>query len=272
MKKIIDVGYLRDERLEAYLKEDVNNKLVFHNYTCLEAMKADTYNMKLTFEIVGKYTNQIQALKGIDEIWKVDYNSTDFQETFISEEQTLLFQNFFLRVSGADDSDTEDAKDLERRSRYAAKCIDEITVVGIAMAMIIEMYIKEMDKDFIEYVRTGKEWKKNEYEFVRTNVHEICKKPFKEIYGIQLSEKENILNHYIFRDNLSKFFLALKWVTEHGWKSYPVENMRNDIIDMFYVSFASYFDGVLSNDKKVNSIYEQVIDFIAFYENNSPNN
>ncbi|MEK6645636.1 MAG: hypothetical protein AABY84_03055 [Candidatus Firestonebacteria bacterium] len=108
MKKIIDVGYLRDKRVETYLKDAVNNILVFHNYTYLEALKgADSYNMKKSLEIVAKYTNQIQALKGIDEIMKVDYNSTDFRETFIDEGLTLTLQKFCLRVSGVDDSDTE---------------------------------------------------------------------------------------------------------------------------------------------------------------------
>jgi len=272
VKKIIDVSCLRDESLEAYLKEDVNNLLVFHNYTCLEAMKANSYSMKKSFEIVAKYTNQIQALKGIDEIWKADYNSTDFQETFISKELTLLFQNFILKVSGSDDSDTEDANDLGRRSQFAAKCIDEMTGVGVLMPLIIKNYAKEMDKDFIKYVRAGKKWTTNEYEFVHTHVHEMCKTTFNKIYGRQLSENENILNYYLFRDILSKFFLALKWVTEHGWESYPVDKMRNDVIDMLYVTFATYFDGVLSNDKKVNSIYQWAVDFIEFFENNEPNN
>ena len=151
-----------------------------------------------------------------------------------------------------------------RRSRYAAGCLDKITGVGILMSKIIEIYIQEMDKDFVKYIRTGKTWTINEYEYVRTHVHRISEKPFKEIYGTQLSEKENILNHYIFRSNLSNFLLALKWVTEHGWTAYPSEKMRNDVVDMFYVSFATYFDGVLSNDRKINSIYQQAIDFITF--------
>ena len=273
MKKIIDVGYLRDKNVEAYLKADVDNVLVFHNYTYLEAMKGvGSYNMKKSLEIVAKYTNQIQAVIGIDEIMMVDYNSTNFKETFISKELTLILRKFCLRVSKADDSDTEDAKDLVRRSRAATQDLDKMMGVGVLMPIIIETYIQEMDKDFVKYVRTGKKWTMKEYEFVRSHVHEICKKPFKEIYGTQLSEKENILNHYIFRDNLTTFFLALKWVTEHGWINYPVEKMRNDIIDMHYVTFATYFDGVLSNDKKINSIYQQAIDLIAFYKNNTSNN
>lgn len=269
MKKIIDVGYLRDEKVEAYLKDDVDNLLVFHNYTFLEAMKgADSYNMKKSFEIVAKYTNQIQALKGLDEIMMIDYNLTDFKETFISEKLTLILQKFCLRVSRADDSDTEDAKDLARRSRYAAECIDKMTGISILISKIIETYIKEMDKNFVKYIRTGKKWTIDEYEIVCTHVHKMCEKAFKKIYGTQLPERENILNHYIFRSNLSTFFLALKWVTEHGWTSYPANKMRNDMIDMFYVTFATYFDGVLSNDRKINLIYRQAIDFITFFKNN----
>lgn len=273
MKKIIDVGYLRDKKVEAYLKDDVGNLLVFNNYTLLEAVKgAGLYNMKKSLEIVAKYTNQIRVLKGIDEIMKVDYNSTDFRETFISKELTLTLQKFCLRVSGADDSDIEDAKDLLERSRYATECLDKMTGISVFFLSLIKFYKQEMDKDFLKYISTGKNWTIKEYEYVRTHVHRICEKPFKEIYGTQLPEKENILNHFIFRQNLCSFLLILKWVTEHGWTSCPVEKMRNDAVDMFYVVCATYFDGVLSNDRKINSIYQQAIDLIAFYENNTSNN
>ena len=62
--------------------------------------------------------------------------------------------------------------------------------------------------------------------------------------------------------------LILKWLIDHGWETYPDEKMRNDAVDMFYVTFATYFDGVLSNDRKINSIYRQAIDFITFFKNN----
>jgi hypothetical protein len=242
MIKIIDVGYLRDERVEAYLKDDVNNLLAFTVFACMEALKAD-------------------------------YNSKNFRETFIDKEQTLTFPEFCIRVSRVDDSDTEFAKNLLEKSQRATECLDGIADNAALMLKAITAYSREMDKGFLKNIRTGKKWKIDEYQYVCTQVLEACKKIFqKKINETQLPTKENFLNHYIFRYTLSCFLLVLKWLTDRGWTSHPAEKVRNDTVDMSYVAFATYFDGVLSKDKKINSIYPKVIDFLGFLKNNSPNN
>lgn len=35
------------------------------------------------------------------------------------------------------------------------------------------------------------------------------------------------------------------------------ERVRNDMVDMTFVAYATYFDGVMSSDKNVNRIYEE---------------
>lgn len=274
MIKIIDVGYLRDERVEAYLKDDVNNLLAFTDFACMEVLKGGVlYNIKKSLEIVAKYANQILILKSMPKIMKVDYNSKNFRETFIDKEQTLTFPEFCIRVSRVDDSDTEFAEDLLKRSRDATKCLNEIIGNAALMLKAIKAYNQKMDQDFLKYIRTGKKWRINEYQYACTQVLEVCKKLFEmNINKTQLPEKENFLNHYIFRHTLSNYLLVLKWLIDHGWTSYPDVKMRNDSVDMTYVAFATYFDGVLSKDKKINSIYPKVIDFVGFLENNASNN
>jgi hypothetical protein len=36
------------------------------------------------------------------------------------------------------------------------------------------------------------------------------------------------------------------------------ERLRNELVDMVFVACATYFDGILSKENKVNDIYEQV--------------
>jgi hypothetical protein len=258
MIKIIDVGYLRDKKkVEAYLKGDVNNLLVFTDYTCMESLKGDSlHNIKNSLEIVSEYSDQVVILKNTSEIMRVDYNLMDFRKAFIDEKQTLSFSEFCIRVSGADDSDTEFAKGLLKRSRDATAFLEGLASDAVLVLQAVTSYNQELDKEFLKYIRTGKEWTINEYQYACTQVFELYKNLFeKNVSDTQLPKKENFLDHFLFRHSLSNFLLVLKWLIDHGWKSYPAENMRNDGVDMFYVTFATYYDGVLSNDKKVNSIY-----------------
>ena len=61
---------------------------------------------------------------------------------------------------------------------------------------------------------------------------------------------------------LRKSVLRLKWIAEGGIEQYPIEKMRNDLVDITYSAHATYFDGLLSDDQKVNDIYFQAKQFI----------
>lgn len=274
MIKIIDVGYLRDARVEAYLKDNANNLLAFTDFACMEALKGGVLsNIKNSLKIVAKYANQILILKCLPEIMKVDYNSENYKETFIDADQTLIFPEFCIKIVESDGSDIEFEKDLLKRSRKATECLNE-KIKGAALVFEgITAFNQEVDQNFLEYVRSGEKWTINEYQYACAQVLELCKILFeKNINNTKLPEKENFINHYIFRSILSGYLLVLKWLTDHGWKSYPDVKMRNDVVDMSYVAFATYFDGVLSNDKKINSIYPKVIEFIGFLKNSASNN
>lgn len=272
MIKIVDAGCLRDEKVEAYLNNDVNNLLAFTDYSCMEALKGGTlYNIKKSLKVVSEYSNQIVILKSSSEIMRVDYNLMDFRKAFIDEKQTLSFPEFCIEVSRADNSDAEFTKDLLERSRDATKFLESLASSAVLLLQAITSYNQELDKEFLKYIRTDEKWTINEYQYACTQVFELYKTSFrKNIFETQSPEIENFLDHFLFRHSLSNFLLVLKWLIDHGWKSYPAENMRNDGVDMFYVTFATYYDGVLSNDKKVTSIYQQAIGFIEFLENNSP--
>jgi hypothetical protein len=47
----------------------------------------------------------------------------------------------------------------------------------------------------------------------------------------------------------------MKWLSEGGYDGLPIQKLQNDIIDTAYVAYATYFDGLLSNDNKMNEIY-----------------
>ena len=62
-------------------------------------------------------------------------------------------------------------------------------------------------------------------------------------------------NNYMFRWALAGYLLSMKWLSEGGYESLPIQKLQNDIVDTAYVAYATYFDGLLSNDNKMNEIY-----------------
>lgn len=66
-------------------------------------------------------------------------------------------------------------------------------------------------------------------------------------------------NMFIFRVALCGYLLCLRWISEGGAKTVRLEKMRNDLVDIFIAAYATYFDGLLTADKKLNAIYHEAV-------------
>ena len=69
---------------------------------------------------------------------------------------------------------------------------------------------------------------------------------------------ETLPNSLVFRYALAGYLLALRWISDGGINSVPTTTLTNDLADMAHVAYATYFDGVLSADGKLNELYEEV--------------
>ena len=67
-------------------------------------------------------------------------------------------------------------------------------------------------------------------------------------------------NTFIFRYCLCRYIYALTLLTPGRVQVKKSETLRNELVDMVvFVACATYFDGILSNEYKVNDIYEQAM-------------
>jgi hypothetical protein len=74
--------------------------------------------------------------------------------------------------------------------------------------------------------------------------------------ALKIGRGPQIRNTFIFRFALCGYISILKRVEDGGVGNVKAEKLRNDVIDVNFATFATYFDGLLTDDKRANSIYE----------------
>lgn len=72
-----------------------------------------------------------------------------------------------------------------------------------------------------------------------------------------LRSVDEVPNTFLFRSALCSFLWALDWISTGGPKGVKTERIRNDLVDVTFATFATYFDGLLSMDEKPCRIYRQ---------------
>ena len=71
-----------------------------------------------------------------------------------------------------------------------------------------------------------------------------------------LSRFDEVPNTFIFRNALCMYLLALEWAAFGGVKDASPDRLRNDMIDMNFAAYATFFDGLLSADAKLVRIHQ----------------
>ncbi len=92
---------------------------------------------------------------------------------------------------------------------------------------------------------------------------EFAASMFRTILDNPPREYEEARNRIIFRQVLSYCALFTVWSAQGGIHSAREKTLKNDIIDSSHAAYASFFDGVLTNDSKLREVYKIAIGLLG---------
>jgi hypothetical protein len=64
-------------------------------------------------------------------------------------------------------------------------------------------------------------------------------------------------NTFLFRTALCVYLLAKRWISVGGAHQAKPARIRNDLVDVNFAVFATYFDAFLTADRKINQLYHE---------------
>ncbi len=258
MKKIIDVNYFRDPALTNYLKLDKGNKVVFCDYACMEAYKGNALNnISRTIEIVSKYSEQVIVLKSTRDVIKVTLSGNHL-ELLEDPVQTKEFKIFCLDVERATQGDAALIAQILNNGKIAsdhfAKMRDDAALVALGMGKLS----KSFKPDYLSALKKKEYLKPEVIDKIIKDIILLAAFLFQNHPDIRdIPQVPHVKDSYIFRFAISAYFLSLHWICNGGPGNVNRDKLRNDVVDMNYVTYATYFDGLLTNDKKMIEIYQK---------------
>ncbi|MBU4343976.1 MAG: hypothetical protein L6247_00880 [Desulfobacteraceae bacterium] len=258
MKKIIDANYFQDPALTDYLRSDKRNFVVFSDYACMEAYKGNAIkNISKSIEIVSQFPDQVIVLKGTRDIVKLSL-LPDGLNKFEDPIQTREFKIFCLGVSRAVQGDLALASQVLQKGQLATEHFNKILKDTEAIAK----GIKELTKSFKhDHLRALRKKEKLEPEVINRIIRDILLTAgflFRDHPDVdERPQASQLPNSYILRYAVSAYLLALQWISDGGPGTVKRKKLRNDYVDMLYVAYATFYDGLLTRDAKMKGIYEE---------------
>ena len=258
MKKIIDANYFQDPALKAYLSSSKEHFVVFNDYACMEAYKGNSIkSISKSMKIVSSFPDQVLVLKSTREVVRLTLSSRDPRQ-LEDIDQSKGFRHFChgVRLASLGDEALKRqiiAKGMEASTRFNALRKDTIRgAMGIA----------KLKKSFRpEHLSAFRKNEPISSEMISKRIRDIqllAAFLYRHHPDVDRMPQANELsNGYIFRIAVNVHLLALKWISDGGLGTVSLDKLSNDLVDMNYVAYATYFDGLLTRDKKMMKIYQE---------------
>lgn len=262
------LNFLQRSELNDYFLQSKDNFIVFTDFACMEIYKSNALkNLFCKFEIASHYPKQVIVLKGTREIVSITLTSKNLPQDLINDEQTKGFQFFCDNIRSSRNKKLSPLieaellwkqsiafQELEKLKKY-----DQFTIDGIRESA------KSFNPSLLKSLRTGKKLSDNDFNRIIKDIVTLSALSFEKHPDIHFLPKfEALRDSYIFRYTVSSYLLGLRWLMAGGLDNVSIDKFRNDMVDMSYVTYSTYFDGLLSCDKKANELYRETSQFLQY--------
>jgi hypothetical protein len=262
--KVLDANYSNSANaltLQAWLSRPSNFAVISDHWT-VEAMKGPSNGLKHSLEPLASYTHKVIVLKLTRLNRQMHGKSKGLASRFIDEAATREFtQRVKAILSGTEEHPGGRLDDLFQE---ANALMDRARSVRQSAQSIVDDLGSDYSKDEREHLRSNAPYPQKLFDKV---VHQIVKLTHiamvRHVHLQKSSMRGEVYNSYIFRYMLCQFLNTLKIIGQGGQLSPSVDKVVNDDFDMTYVAYATFFDGLLSNDKNAQLIYAKALSALA---------
>lgn len=259
MRKVIDSNQLQSKNLLSYLSKSSSNFAVLTDYAAMEAYKGNTTtSIFKSMEIISDFPKQAIVLKSTRVICGLNGCGVGLQKRFIDNNQTREFAKFAHNLNLAKTGNQGLINQLLEHGKEAtahfSKMLGDANSIGIAIDDIANLYTKDERR----LIRTQQPYTAKMIDRIVKAVIQVAGDTFKNHPSVRvLPSYQHLPNTFIFRLALCTYLLALDWAASGSARNANAATLRNDMVDMNFAAYGTYFDGILSDDAKVVRIHQE---------------
>jgi hypothetical protein len=264
MKKVVDINYLQSPKLEGYLARSKDDCVVLTDYAGREIYKHNALNnLANKLEIISRYPSQIIILKGTREIVNITLSYSKIPQILIDDEQTAGFPLFCDAIKAAREGDKLVLGEVLLNESFASQDLEGLIKDYPLIISTVKEFAKSCDHLQLKALRTGEGLHPDILENMSNRIFSLTLNAFKKHFNVKIRPEFDIVkDSYIFRNIVGILLWSLRWIKDGGIDQISEDKIRNDIVDMSYITYATYFDGILSLDKKLNAIYMDTLNYL----------
>ncbi|WP_245500203.1 hypothetical protein [Mesorhizobium sp. M4B.F.Ca.ET.089.01.1.1] len=253
---------LQSQELRSYLQESPHNFAVLTDYAWIEIYKQQTVEaIKHGLSVVGDFPDQLILLRANGEIIQLDPTVPDLCERmqFKGIADDIREMAAIFRSATVDDAAI--LKQLHGHWNFANGLLPELIEGAVEIAASLpEMEEQMFTKSEIRIIRTSRRYPAAMMETIYGAAVQIWE-TLAQGYRLPWQDlgDSRVARTYLFRYALGLVIHLLWWISSGSQPIKRMDRMSNDMIDLSFCVYASYFDGFMTADEKARWIHANLV-------------
>lgn len=266
---VTDQNYLRTPQLEQLLTTHPSTRIVLPDLAMFEMTKPDERELtvRLSLATLSKFADRVFVSRAIGECLRYELKHVQPVTGYMLFREATLFLRRVLKAiaSGASNAEFERViYDPENHlSDLRRDYLDHDSNKQRSLELV-EATKHEMTAGFAKRVRGKRATREEKIDFVREKapsllVRVLTENGFSRERAVNLARRKSMLLRYFYVN----LWACLDWEEQGRLEGLGPEKVSNDLLDREYVLSASFFDGVLSSETRVNDAYAATTHLLA---------
>jgi hypothetical protein len=212
--------------------------------------------LKNQMGILIQFPAQVIVLKGTLEVCALSGRDAVTRERMIDETQSREFPEFCQHLLAAKRSDLFIREQIVENGREARANLDRMLLGSSTISRGMELMQQTYTPTELKSLRQREGHTQQLQDKLVRDVLSLARELTKEHPSVtKLPRGRQIRNTFLFRYALCAHVSILKRIEEGGVGKVSREKLRNDMVDTNFAAFATYFDGLLTDDKRAADVY-----------------
>jgi hypothetical protein len=254
---IIDSNILKDDALRDYLSKSRKNVAVITDYVMIEALKDDPLGKIFgLMKILSELPKQVVVLKSMRSVSALKGRRCGMTRRMVDSEQTKGFPNWCVGLAKAEAGDEGYRRQLVESGTEATAQMELIIANQATYSAVIENEAKNYTQDELVILRTDKPYTPEMADKMAERIVSLTTKFFESHPdNVKPPTVQELPYTFMFRFAVCAYLQALRRIRDGGAGAAKADKIANDVVDATFAAYATYFQGLLSNDAKANELY-----------------
>jgi hypothetical protein len=255
---VIDSNMLQSPTLEAFLKASPQHQAVITDYAWMEAYKLNPLSsIQERLQILERFPDQTVVLKGTKDVGALDARAPAIANRMIRTDGT-----FHETVEGLKALRTGDPKVILGILLHGKAAAEQLEKNLLAAADTLAAF-SEMQEIFTpverRIIRTGASY-----------TPDIGRKIFRAAQLLAMNffdahpfnprrpTRNSLVNTFLYRFALAAVLYLMGWIRVGSPQSRKHERIRNDLVDLNFATYGTFFNGLMSQDRLALDVHEEI--------------